>query len=52
MTETNEKFMKNTFKFHKEKFQQHMKSVNEIQDYNTIYSDFLLEFGNGSDMEF
>jgi hypothetical protein len=29
-----------------------MKSVNEIQGYNTIYSDFLLEFGNGSDMEF
>jgi len=29
-----------------------MKSVNEIQDYNTIYSNFLLEFGNDSDMEF
>jgi hypothetical protein len=44
MTDTNEKFTKDTFKFHKDKFQQHLKSINEIEDYTTIYSDFLLEF--------
>ena len=44
MTETSEKFTKDTFKFHKDKFQQHLKSINEIQDYTIIYSNFLLEF--------
>lgn len=44
MTDTNEKFAKDIFKFHKNKFQQHLKSVNEIQDYSTVYSDLLLEF--------
>jgi len=44
MTNTNEKFTKDTFKFHKDKFHQHLKSINEIQDYNIIHSNFLLEF--------
>ena len=44
MTETSEKFTKDTFKFHKDKFEQHLKSINEIQDFNIIYSNFILEF--------
>lgn len=39
----NEKFIKDTFDFHKDKFGQHIQSVNEIREYEVIYSDILLE---------
>ena len=44
MTDTNEKFTKDTFKFHKDKFHKHLELVNEIQYDTIVYSNFLLDF--------
>ena len=45
MTE-NEKFTKDTFKYHEDKFHKHLKLANEIQHDSIIYSNFLLELKN------
>nr|WP_199000937.1 hypothetical protein [Flavobacterium sp. ASV13] len=44
MKKTNEQFTLDTFKLHKNKFQEHLAGINEIQDYTSVYSDSLLDF--------
>ncbi|WP_298481445.1 hypothetical protein [uncultured Maribacter sp.] len=44
MININEKFVKDTFKFHKDKFSNHLKLINEVKDYTKTYSNCSLGF--------
>jgi len=44
MINNNEKFIKDTFNFHKDKFSHHLKLINEVKDYTKTYSDCYLGF--------